>query len=91
MIPTSDPYILAEEIRDGYARYRKLDPDTGQVIRRWEQHGICPCNGTCMDGVHPADQAWNPKDQRLDVPNLPEVQCDPCTTVPLLTFVELKV
>lgn len=91
MIRTADPYIFAEEMRDGYVRYRKLDPKTGEVIRRWEQRGVCPCDGTCMEGAHPGDPAWNAKDQRLDVPNMPEVECDPCTTVPLLTFAELEV
>lgn len=91
MIETSDPYVWIEVAGDDYVRYQQRDPDTGEVARRWEQQGICPCNGSCMDGAAPGQEAWKPRDQRRDVPNTPEVECDPCTTVPLLRFVELEV
>lgn len=92
MIATVDPYVWIEELRgDDYVRYQQRDPDSGEVVRRWEQHGVCSCNGTCMVGAAEHDEGWKPRDQRLDVPCTPELECDPCTTVPLLRFVELEV
>lgn len=45
MIPTCDPFVSIEEIRDGYVRYRNLHG------RRWEVHGTCDRRGDCMIGM----------------------------------------
>lgn len=45
-IKTSDPYVVIEEQRQGYVRYR--DTITG---RRWEVHGVCDRRGDCLVGA----------------------------------------
>lgn len=42
---TCDPYIVIEEQREGYVRYRRTD---GQ---RWEVNGVCDHNRACMVGA----------------------------------------
>lgn len=43
--PTADPYVLIEERREGYVRYRHADG------RRWEVHGVCDRRGDCLIGA----------------------------------------
>lgn len=45
-IPTIDPFIVIEEQRDGYIRYR--DTQSG---KRWEVHGTCDKRGNCLVGA----------------------------------------
>ena len=92
-IPTADPYVVIEEQREGYVRYRNLDG------RRWEVHGTCDKRGNCLigaviDGEEVRDldhlteiAAKKPGriDSELDVPVTPEFSgCCP------FTFVELS-
>ena len=84
MIATVDPGVCIEEERRGYVRYRSV------AGRRWEVWGECPRYGTCQVGAAPSDVGWLQRSERLDVPVTPELRCDPCTTVPLLRFKELK-
>ena len=69
--PTSDPFVVIEEKREGYVRYRNGDG------RRWEVHGVCVGLGNCWQG------ALNPKPE-LDSPVTPEFKgCCPFTFVEL--------
>lgn len=46
MMRTADPYILIEERREGYVRYRStLDGS------RWEVEGTCDGRGDCLIGA----------------------------------------
>lgn len=51
MEKTADPHVLIEESRPGYVRYRQVDPETGEVARRWEVHGTCDRRGDCLIGA----------------------------------------
>lgn len=42
---TCDPYVVIEERREAYVRYRSTDG------RRWEVHGVCDGNRACMVGA----------------------------------------
>lgn len=42
---TSDPYVVIEEKRPGYVRYRRDDG------LRWEVHGVCDRRGDCLIGA----------------------------------------
>lgn len=94
MIPTADPTVLLEELREGYARYRNADG------RRWEVHGVCDRRGHCLIGavidgetVQDIDHlnalcvrlGTDRPDSRLDVPVTPEFR-DCCP----FQFVELE-
>ena len=43
---TADPFVVIEEQRTGYVRYRNIE--TG---RRWEVHGVCDRRGDCLIGA----------------------------------------
>ena len=45
LIRTCDPYVYAEVLRKGYARY--VDVKSG---RRWEVRGVCTKIGKCWEG-----------------------------------------
>lgn len=54
---TCDPYIIIEEIREGYIRYRQYKwpvlstgIDQNEVIKRWEVIGTCTNIGNCYKG-----------------------------------------
>lgn len=80
-MPTADPGVVIEDQWPGYVRYRRVDG------YRWEVYGTCPQRGTCMVGAASTDIGWLPRSQRLDIPVLPGLTCDPCSE--LLIFVEL--
>lgn len=101
---TADPYVLIEERREGYVRYRMLDPETRKVVRRWEVHGTCDRRGDCLigaviDGVEVRDHAHLARlvrakgrariDSEMDVPVTPEF--DTCCGADLFSYVELEV
>jgi len=70
-IPTCDWFVLAEELRDGYARYRN------RAGRRWEVLGRCDGRGDCWAG----DASPHPD---RDCPVTPEFSgCCPFTFVEL--------
>jgi hypothetical protein len=53
--PTSDPFIVIEEQREGYVRYRSLI--SGE---RWVVRGTCNQCGLCVIGVaHPEHYEWH--------------------------------
>ena len=64
-VPTVDPYVLIEEQRKGYVRYRNIT--TG---RRWIVRGVCDLRGDCIIGA--VDPPLGPPEGRLDVPVTPE-------------------
>ena len=47
--PTCDPYVFIEEKRIGYVRYREIQ--NGEIVKRWEVHGICTGKGKCYEGA----------------------------------------
>lgn len=91
---TVDPFVVIEEQRLGYVRYRALD--TG---RRWEVHGKCDRRGDCLIGavidgeqikdrdtlaLKTASLGRTRIDSELDVPVTPEFTgCCPFTYVVL--------
>lgn len=83
MEATCDRYILIEEQRDGYVRYRNVI--TG---RRWEVLGTCAYRG---DGYGPCtNEPIGPPEGRLDIPVSPELICELCVDSGILTFAELE-
>lgn len=66
LIRTCDPYVYAEALRRGYARY--VDVKSG---RRWEVFGVCQNIGKCWEG------AIGPRPS-LDCPVTPEFANDGC-------------
>lgn len=72
MTATCDPYVLIEEQRPGYVRYRRTDGE------RWEVHGVCDGNRACMVGaviggvlIETAEQARRLPAPTLDCPVAP--------------------
>lgn len=84
MTPTADPWVVIEEQRPRYVRYRALDD--GQ---RWETLGLCAwtdptTHGPCQEGS--VDPPIGPPQGRLDVPIMPTSDCSLCIGQGHLTF-----
>lgn len=87
MLPTMDPWVVIEEQRTAYVRYRSLNDG-----RRWEVHGTCAwadpfSDGPCMQGQ--AGEPIGPPEWGLDCPITPELDCSLCVDEGHLRFVEL--
>lgn len=97
--PTVDPFVVIEEIEQGYTRYR--DELTG---RRWEVYGVCDRRGDCLIGttIEGFGEIGNLQDierakiklgkeridSELDVPVTPEFNL--CCGSELFSYVELE-
>lgn len=68
MIPTSDPDVTIEEQREGYVRYRATDG------RRWEVHGACDDNRSCMVGAVVGGVVIETAEQARALPK-PDLDC----------------
>lgn len=69
MKPTLDPYVVIEEQRDGYVRYRNTE--TG---KRWEVHGVCDHRRDCMVGAVVDDVLIETVEQARALPT-PDLDC----------------
>lgn len=86
-LPTIDPWVVMEEQRPGYVRYRALDNG-----RRWAVLGTCAWTDAATDGPCQEGQASlpiGPPEGRLDCPVTPELDCSLCVGEGYLTFEEL--
>lgn len=84
---TIDPWVVIEEQRPGYVRYRALDDG-----RRWAVLGTCAWTDAATDGPCQEGQASlpiGPPDGRLDCPVTPQLDCSLCIGEGHLAFEKL--
>lgn len=84
MLETRDPWVVIEEQRTDYVRYRCLF--TGE---RWIVRGTCAwtdptSNGPCEEGA--VTGVAGPPWTRLDIPVTPRLDCSLCVDGGHLTF-----